>query len=366
MNTAAVNLYSVIRMLVPICLVSAAALNRAEAAETPPQMVTVAAVEAQQVAPVIWIPANVISRHNSDIASERSGQIIWVAELGTRLKKGQTLARIDAQSLKLDLAEQLAVLSRLRASESYFEKQLQRLQTLIANNSISRTEMDATERDLAVTRANIEQQQVLIAQSELAISKTQIAAPFDGVVAEQKVQQGEYVQIGQAVAQLVDIVGLDVQAQAPISVVPYLRNAKTLSVEFDGTVVDLPLRIWTPTGSISSRTFELRLDARQLNSTPGVAVKVAVPKASAEETLVIPRDALVIREQQTYVMKVGSDGVAQRTPVTTGAGAKDKIAVQAALEIGDQVIIRGAETTQHGQKVRIVESDKNKSIALKQ
>lgn len=338
-------------------------LHAAEA--PPPTLVTVATVEAREVAPVIWVPANVISRQDSQIASERAGQIVWVAEIGSRVKRGEPLARIDDEALKLELAEQQAVLSRLQASETYFEKQLQRLQTLIANNSISRNEIDATERDLAVTQANIEQQKVLIARSELAIKKARITAPFDGVVAQRRVQRGEYVQAGQPVAQLVDLIGLDVQAQAPISVASFLAEAKALSVEFNGDIIELPLRTWTPTANLSSRAFELRLDARNLKATPGMAVKVAVPRASAEQTLVIPRDALVIREQATYVMKVNGEGIAERTVVTTGAGTDDKIAVSAALNIGDQVIVRGAETTQHGQKVRVAET-KSGGLALGQ
>lgn len=323
------------------------------AAEPPANLVTVAPVEAQQVAPVMWLPANVISRHDSQIASEQEGQIIWVAELGSKLKRGDALARIDSASLKLRLAEQQAVLQRLRATESYYEKHLQRLQTLIADHNVARTEMDATERDRAINEASIQQQQILIAQTQLAIDKTRITAPFDGVVAQQRVQQGEYVRVGQSVAQLVDTRGLDIQVQAPIHLAAFVGSSKWLSVEYDNKVLELPLRLWTPTGTVASRSFELRLDARQLGATPGMAVRVAVPKSASENALMVPRDALVIREQQMYVMRVDADGVAQRTPVTAGAGSGNKIAVIAELKAGDQVITRGAESTQHGQKVRV-------------
>lgn len=328
-------------------------LSATQAAEPEPNLVTIAPVEAQQLAPVMWVPANVISRHDSQIASEQEGQLIWVAEIGSKLKRGDALARIDTERLKLDLAEQEAVLMRLRASETYYEKHLRRLQTLIANNSIARTEMDATERDRDINAASIQEQQVLIAQTKLAINKASITAPFDGVVAQQRVQQGEYVRVGQPVAQLVDTSGLDVQVQAPIALAPFINGSKRLSVEYAGKLIELPVRAFTPTGNVNSRTFELRLDARQLAATPGLAVRVAVPKSIAEQTLVVPRDALVIREQQMYVLRVAADGVAQRTPVTAGAGTGDKIAISADLKVGDQVIIRGAESTQHGQKVRL-------------
>ena len=333
-----------------IGLLAASVVHTAEPAAT---LVTVAPVEAQQLAPVMWVPANVISRHDSQIASEQEGQIVWVAEMGSKLKRGEALAKIDSEALSLRLTEQEAILKRLRASESYYEKQLQRLQTLIANNNIARTEMDATERDRDINEATIQQQQALIAQTKLAISKATITAPFDGVVAQQRVQQGEYVQAGQPVAQLVDIAGLDVQVQAPIALAPFISSSKRLSVEYAGKVIELPVRAFTPTGNVNSRTFEVRLDARQLDATPGLAVRVAVPKSIAEQTLVVPRDALVIREQQMYVLRVAADGVAQRMPVTAGAGTGSKIAVSADLKVGDQVIIRGAESTQHGQKVRL-------------
>ena len=324
-----------------------------QAAEPPQPLVAVAPVEMQTIAPVMWVPGNVISRHDAQIASEQAGQIRWIAELGAAVRKGQSLARIDDEALKLSLAEQEAVLLRLRASESYYEKQLQRLSMLIANSSIAKTELDATERDRAINAASIQQQQVLIAQTKLAISKARIIAPFDGVVAARRIQPGEYVQAGQAVAQLVDTAGLDVQVQAPVALTPFIGASKRLSVEYGDRVIDLPVRTWTPAGTVSSRTIELRLDARQLHAVPGMAVRVAVPKAGAETAMTIPRDALVIREQQMYVLKVAADATVQRLPVTLGAGSGDRIAVQAALQAGDQVIVRGAESTQHGQKVRI-------------
>lgn len=334
------------------------------AAEPAPNLVTVAPVEAQQVAPVMWLPANVISRHDSQIASEQEGQIIWVAEMGSKLKRGDALARIDSASLKLRLAEQQAVLQRLRATESYYEKHLQRLQTLIADHNVARTEMDATERDRAINDASIQQQQIQIAQTQLAIDKASITAPFDGVVAQQRVQQGEYVRVGQSVAQLVDTAGLDIQVQAPINLAAFIGSSRSLSIEYDNKVIELPLRVWTPTGTVASRSFELRLDARKLGATPGMAVRVAVPKSASENALMVPRDALVIREQQMYVMKVDADGIAQRTPVTAGAGNGTRIAVLAELKAGDQVITRGAESTQHGQKVRIAPLATGSKVAL--
>lgn len=343
---------------------SALALTAAHAAESPPALVTVAPVEVQQVAPVQWLPANVISRNDAQIASEQAGQIRWVAEVGSRVKRGEALARIDDQALKLTLAEQEAVLQRLRASESYFEKQLQRLQTLLANNSVARTEMDATERDRAINEASIKQQQVLIAQSKLAIEQARIAAPFDGVIVSRRVQPGEYVQIGQPVAQLTDIVGLDVQVQAPLALAEYLARDQRLSVEYGDRLIELPLRSWTPAGNVASRSFEIRLDARALNAMPGMAVRVAVPKAASENALVIPRDALVIREQQMFVLKVTDDAVVQKLAVVPGAGAGERIAVSGELKAGDQVIIRGAESAQPGQKVRLAGKQSGAQVAL--
>ena len=328
-------------------------INRSHAAEPASPLVSVAPVEVKTVAPVMWVPGNIISRYDAQIASEQAGQIRWVAELGAAIKKGEPLARIDDEALKLHLAEQEAVLQRLRASESFYEKQLQRLATLIANSSIAKTELDAVERDRAINAGSIQQQQVLIAQTKLAISKARITAPFNGVLVARRVQPGEYVQAGQAVVQLVDTDGLDIQVQAPVALAPFVGSSKRLTVEYGDTLVELPVRTWTPAGTISSRTIELRLDARPLKAVPGMAVRVAVPKAGAETAMTIPRDALVIREQQMYVLKVSADGTAQRLPVNAGAGNGDRIAVTAALQAGDQLIVRGAESTQHGQKVRI-------------
>jgi multidrug efflux pump subunit AcrA (membrane-fusion protein) len=70
--------------------------------------------------------------------------------------------------------------------------------------------------------------------------------------------------------------------------------------------------------------------------------------------LAVPRDALVLREDNTYVFKVDGKNVAQRVAVETGSEEGTLVEVHGLLSPGERVIVRGAERLETGQKVRAI------------
>jgi multidrug efflux pump subunit AcrA (membrane-fusion protein) len=68
----------------------------------------------------------------------------------------------------------------------------------------------------------------------------------------------------------------------------------------------------------------------------------------------VPRDALVLREDNTYVFKVNRKGVAERVAVETGAEDGAYVEVKGPVSPGERVIVRGAERLEAGQKVKPV------------
>jgi len=119
------------------------------------------------------------------------------------------------------------------------------------------------------------------------------------------------------------------------------------------------IRALVPTGDVRSQTFEARIDlpAEASDSwTVGQLVSVGIPIRSGEPTLAIPRDALILRQDGSYVFRINGDNKAERIEVHIGDSSGDLIGVSGTLQAGDRVAVRGAENLREGAEVKIVMS----------
>ena len=71
-------------------------------------------------------------------------------------------------------------------------------------------------------------------------------------------------------------------------------------VKWQGQLLELPVRTWSLAGDQATRTFDVRLSADGSNMMAGTAVTVSLPKNATANATLVPRDALVLREQETF------------------------------------------------------------------
>jgi multidrug efflux pump subunit AcrA (membrane-fusion protein) len=69
--------------------------------------------------------------------------------------------------------------------------------------------------------------------------------------------------------------------------------------------------------------------------------------------ITVPRDAVILRQGASYVMRVRPDNTAERVAVNLGPGRENHVQIDGSLQAGDRVIIRGAERLEPGQTVKI-------------
>jgi RND family efflux transporter MFP subunit len=198
-------------------------------------------------------------------------------------------------------------------------------------------------------------------QAEAALQKSQyqfthsdIRAPFPGRVVARLINPGEYATAGKPVVRLVDIGSTEVSVQTPIDAARYLRESMPLTVVIEGKSVVATVRAIVPVGDIASRSIEVRLTLPAAAGFVGDAAKVFIPSAEPRDVLAVPRDALVLREDNTYVFKVDGKSQAERIAVETGAEEGPLVEVKGPIAAGERVIVRGAERLEAGQKVRAV------------
>jgi RND family efflux transporter MFP subunit len=316
------------------------------------QLVGVATAKTERVNPTMWLPGNVISRQNSPISAEQTGVLLWVVNVGTQVKQGQLLATIDNRHLKLQLARQQAEVNQHQADVDYLIKQKARLSTLSQKNNTSVSEFERVIKDLTIANNEVIALDMQVKQTELDIEKTQITAPFSGNISQRFVNIGELITQGRALVQLVDTTHLDIKISAPLSIASFMQAKSKVMVKWQNKLIELPVRTWSQAGDQASRTFDVRLAADGLKLISGSAVTVSLPKQTSKEVTLVPRDALVLREKETFVLTIDNQNQAKKVNVLVGQGVGQWVSITGALSAGDDVIIRGAERLQEGQKVR--------------
>jgi len=344
------------RIALLTCLLPVMSWAQEAEQQAPAAPVMVETAQRDTFSATLWVSGSVISQNDARIAAETDGRITWVADVGSRIPQGEAIARIDADDLRLELADSEARLESLKAQFKYRDSSLQRFQKLAASDNAAATQIDEAQSQLDMTRQEIKRAEVAVAQIRRRIKQTEVLAPFPGVVAERLVQIGEFVNRGAQVARLVDTEHREIRAQAPLSVAGWIREGMQVSVEHEQLESLSPVSYVIPIGDERSRMFEVRIAANNPAWIIGSPVRIALPNSEPRELVAIPRDGLVLRGSNIYVMRVNSDNTVEKVSVETGIGLGVFVEVIGNVDQGDRIITRGGERLQAGQAVTIGDS----------
>lgn len=324
-------------------------------AHLPVVMVEVAQASVTRVAPRRWVPGSVVSRNDARLATSAAGRLEYVAEVGTRVRAGERVARLEDEAVRLQVEDAQAEVLRIDAQRAMSERQLQRIEQL-ANNSISQTQLDEVRSQLAMLTAQLQQAQVRHRSARHDLEQTELRAPFPGVVTERLAQRGEYVATGASIARLVDTVHVEARVQAPLALIDSVKSNMELPIKVGGKQMRAQVRTVIPVGEERSRQFELRMTLADSAFNVGAAVDVGLPERAATDALVVPRDAIAVRQNGNYLMRI-RDNVAERVAITSLTTDGDLVTIDGPVAAGDVVVIRGVERLQDGQRVSILTRD---------
>jgi len=326
----------------------------AQQQKTDPPSVGVVQARMVKMAPKSVQPGTVVSRNDSQLASEVEGRIADVAEVGTVVPKGGIVARVDNSLAGMQLASDKASVARLEAQVRFDRDQAQRMDSLFAQNAIAKSTRDQAVSTRDMDAAALAAAEAALKKSQYQFDHSDIRAPFPGRVVARLINPGEYATAGKPIVRLVDISATEISVQIPIETSTYLHEGMDVTVEIEGKRTTARVRAIVPVGDVASRTIEVRLTIPPASGFVGDAAKVYIPSAAVREVVAVPRDALVLREENTYVFKVDGKGVAQRVAVETGAEDGPYVEVKGPVSAGERVIVRGAERLEAGEKVKPV------------
>lgn len=319
----------------------------------PPAPVSVAEARTVQFAPLLWAPGSVMSREDARVATEQEGRVTQVIDVGTQVRKGDALARLDDDMLRLQQRQNQSDIERIQAQLDYARSQEERLGQLVRKASIAGAQHDEARSQRRVLEQDLQRARVALDQTRHRLRNTTVRAPFDGTVAERFIQAGEYLGIGMPVVRLVNTGALEVRAQAPVSLAARLIPGMVVALREGDTELHQTVRAVVPVGDESSRQFELRIE---LDSAPwpiSTALQVGLPSAEPRDVIAVPRDALVLRASETFVVRVTPDDSTERVTVRTGGAQGELVEVIGDVAAGDRLVVRGGERLMPGQRVMI-------------
>ncbi|MBL4750857.1 MAG: efflux RND transporter periplasmic adaptor subunit [Amylibacter sp.] len=330
--------------------------------------------------------ARLVATVEANIATRRDGVVEQVLfQVGDAVIKGQELVRIDDQLVDIQLKNAHAALqsaqagikiatARVTLTQNAFERQ----SGLLGSVAFSKARFDDLQQEAAQATGELSRAlaQVAIGQAALERAKydrkhSVIRAPFDGVVITRNVQPGQYISFGGSVAMLLDMNGLEIEADVPVSLLQGLKVGRALVVNLhNGTRAVATVRTVLPTETLSTRTRPVRLSVDLSDVEPylianGKTVTVLVPVSAVRKVVIVPKDALVQGLNGGWMVFVAKDGKAAPRPVTIGQASAGGLEVLSGLIAGDYVVIRGNERLRPDQAINPQDTDGNAILAAK-
>lgn len=205
---------------------------------------------------------------------------------------------------------------------------------------------------------------------EEQIERHTVVAPFDGYVAQEHTQIGQWLGRGDPIAEVIELADVEVEVFVLEQFLGSLRTGASVQV----SVPAVPSEFFTgriesivPQADLRSRSFPVRIRIRNTISPSGPLLKAGMlaraqmPLGDPRPALLIDKDAIVFggTDPVVYVLdrKVGVNGEtsARGVPVQLGVMDDELIEVKGPIKPGDLVVIRGNERLTNGQSVRVSE-----------
>jgi len=350
-------------LLVCLGLVVSTSIYAQDNNEQPAQLVEVDTVNEEMITARIWVPGTVLSVTDSELSSEVSGRITWMANVGDRIKAGQPLVKLDGKRLRISVSQDKANIAKWEARVSLLTARVDRFDTMAAKQNMSDDQMDEIRSELIIAKQELVQAKANLEMTEYQLAQSEVSAPFDVLVVERLQSPGEFTSVGQVLLRVVDPTQIEASVRAPLSVIPFVKQGMQVPVKDSLNLVSQHVRTIVPVGNARSRMMEIRITLDPADFVIGGAVRVGLPNSMAHEGHTVPRDALVLRKSGTFIYQIDKDHQAQQIPVTTGVGLGERIEVHGELITDGPVVVRGAERFKAGDKVRFLSEDsKTKSL----
>lgn len=293
----------------------------------------------------IEVPGSLLPFEETDIRSEVGGRIVRLnMQEGSVVNKGTVLIKLFDEDLQ-------AQLKKLQVQLKIKEKTEERNRELLAINGISQQEYDLSTLDVENLKADIE-------STQIAISKTEIRAPYTGKLGLRNVSLGSYISPSDIVATIRQVDQLKLEFAVPEKYAPEIEKGYAVKFRVDGGLEEHTARVMATESSVDQNTRTLVVRAvvkgNKPGLVPGVFAKVRLQLGKDDKALLVPSQAIIptIRNKQVILLKGDS---AKYTVVETGIRDSSFVQVLSGLNPGDTVIVTGLMAIRPNSRVRVTQ-----------
>ena len=302
------------------------------------------------------ITGSVQPERRADLRAEVSAVVLQVLkENGESVKRGDLLVRLDDTSIRDSLASAEAA---ARASVQAFdqaERQFQRLKTLRSSGMASMQQLEDAEIRRNNAQSDLIAARARAVQARQQSQRTEVRAPFDGVISERRVSAGDTAQVGKELLKVIDptsmrfegFVSADKISSVKVGQPVRFRVNGYSQQEFSGAV-----RRIDPAANPTTRQVEVLVGFAD-STQPRVSGLYAEGRieAGSSRTLMIPDAALVRNGDKAYAWRM-QDGALKKTSIDIGERdpRRGDFVVKSGLADGDKVIRNPVSTLKDGQK----------------
>jgi len=305
----------------------------------------------------IRVSGSVEAINDAVISSEASGQVLYIANRGQRVNRGDTIARLDDRSLRANL-------DAARAGFEFAQETFERLEPLYADSIVSTQDFRAarTERDGA--RAQLD-------QAEKALEDAEIRTPFNGRIEERMIRTGELINPGMPVVRITNTDRIRVRAGVPerysaeiregndviVSLRSYGGSDYESRVSFAGNVIDQ-----------DRRTFPVEVEMSNPDDAikPEMVVNLRIKRRAIEGAIVVPRTAIVRDEGSVNLFVAREENghkISELVEVRTGTATGPVVEILEGLQEGDEVVVAGMSNLSVGDRLNIISNETSVSRA---
>jgi membrane fusion protein, multidrug efflux system len=349
--------------------------ERALAKETERETVpTVAVVHPQSEKPDedLVLPGSLLAYVESPIYARTNGYLVrWYKDIGSRVTKGELLAKIDTPEVDQELNQTRAARLQILAQMDIAKITTDRWDNLLKTDSVSAQEADQYQSGYKQSQANLAAADANVRRLEQLEGFKDVYAPFSGVLTRRNVDPGALINagsgtVGTELFRMARVDPLRVYTSVPQAYAPFIKiGAKTAvtlqefpGAKFFGKVVRTAESIDPATRTLLTEVDVPNKDGRLL---PGSFGEVHFAVGSGVNKVTIPVNAMLFRAEGPRVAVVGAGGKVQLKPINIGRDYGATLEILGGVSPTDQVVINPADSLEDGQQVNVAQPQQQKA-----